>query len=122
MKNVRINSAKTVHATGGLGRGPVRCGAGTHGEARLTATEEAVTCKRCALPEPRTEGPVIGHGKREAAAKALMVAAGDFLEHWDEDLRGVDVETARELFGRWLRNLPGMAYDRRIWPHGRWDD
>lgn len=57
--------------------------------------------------------------KRDVAA-ALIYAAGNLLENWEESYTDFNsdppctVEEARKIMTPWLRKLPGNAWDTRL--------
>lgn len=62
-------------------------------------------------------------GKREtkqAVAWALMNAAGDLVEFWNEKFEAFgetppcDAEEAAEMMAGWLKGLPGSDWDNRL--------
>ncbi|MER0443087.1 hypothetical protein ABR738_00600 [Streptomyces sp. Edi4] len=56
--------------------------------------------------------------KKHIVARALLHQAGNLVEFWsaigDDDR--VDAAFARECLNRWLKDLPGDAWDLRLGP------
>ncbi|MFF2571110.1 hypothetical protein [Streptomyces sp. NPDC058084] len=62
--------------------------------------------------------PLSANEKKHRVARALFHQAGNLVEFWsvlgDDDQ--VDAEFARECLARWLKDLPGDAWDIRLDP------
>lgn len=64
---------------------------------------------------PVAEAPVAELGinaKKRIVAQAILKAAGDLVENWDQD--GVTAQEAAELLAKWLQYTPGKDWDTRL--------
>lgn len=68
--------------------------------------------------DPAGTPPAGAAEKKHIVARALIHQAGNLVEFWsalgDDDR--VDAEYARECLARWLKDLPGDAWDIRLNP------
>ncbi|WP_214665741.1 hypothetical protein, partial [Streptomyces javensis] len=76
------------------------------------------------VPDPDGRGsvpqvidtPQLGvNEKKKRVASALLTQAGNLVEFWSEmGEQGVDAGFARDCLARWLKDLPGDAWDTRL--------
>lgn len=75
--------------------------------------------------KPITEtrrGPKVTREQRAAVAAALIDAAGNLVEVWEERIRdgygtdceGIPGDLAAELIAGWLKDLPSRTWDTRL--------
>jgi hypothetical protein len=69
-----------------------------------------------AKPAPASAGTA---ARKRAVAAALLAAAGDLIENWNDNLLGeqhtdVTADEARQYLSAWLNYLPGGVWDERL--------